>query len=228
MNRTDVALSTEQADAFATVWTVLARVLEEPPTAGVLSNVRSPELLQEWPLQDMEGHTSDDLTHGLESLAQSRRVAEDSVEIADDHMRLLRGPGSAIASPYESVHRSREGLVFERHTLEVRDWYSRFGLQAPRLDRDPDDQIHLELEFCAALLRRALDARARHDESKAEALFAAHTDFCREHLLKWAPAFFEALRKGAQTHFYRGMAELGRDALGLAADLMEPGAPSAR
>lgn len=226
--RVDMTLSLEQADALATVWTVLARVLEKPPTAEALDAVRSPELLDEWPLKVIGGYTSDDLTHGLESLAESRRVGEDAAVVADDHMRLLKGPGAAIASPYESVHRSREGLVFERHTLEVRDWYSRFGLQAPRLDRDPDDQIHLELEFCATLLRRALDARARHDEGKAQTLIAAHAEFCREHLLTWAPAFFEALRTGADTHFYRGMGELGRDAVRLAAHLVEPASSSAR
>jgi len=215
------------AEAFATVWTVLARVLKEAPTPQVLDNVRSSELLLDWPLLGTDQQPSRVLAEGLASLAESSRVEEDAGSVADDHMRLLRGPGSAAASPYESVHRSREGLVFERETLQVRDWYSRFGLQAPRLDHDPDDQIHLELEFCATLLGRGLEEYYRNDEGKAQTLFANHRDFCREHLLQWAPGFFETLLRAAETHFYRGMAGLGLDAVHQAEDLMNPAAPSA-
>lgn len=221
-------LSAEQAEAFATAWTVLARVLEEPPPNHILENIRSPELLRDWPLLHTEQQASSILTEGLASLAESSRLAEDAYLVADDHMRLLKGPRSAAVSPYESVHRSREGLVFERETLQVRDWYSRFGLQAPRLDHDPDDQIHLELEFCATLLQRGLEEHDRDNEGKAQTLFAAHRDFCREHLLQWAPSFFQALNKAADTHFYRGMAGLGMDALHQASDLLQPGAPSTR
>lgn len=218
--------SLDMTDALATAWTVLARVLKEPPTTQALDTVRSSDLLQSWPLLDSGHQPSPALTEGLSSLAESRQTGEDAKTVADDHMRLLRGPGSAKASPYESVHRSREGLVFERETLQVRDWYSRFGLRVPRLDHDPDDQIHLELEFCATLLKRGLDAYDGHDETRASQLFAAHADFCREHLFQWAPAFFEQLRRGAETHFYRGIAELGSDAVCQAATLMRNESPS--
>ncbi len=219
-------LTADQADALGSVWTVMARVLAEPPSAEALDTLRSPELLQEWPLQDTSRSEPDDVSNGLKSLAESRRVGEVATDVADDHMRLLRGPRSAIANPYESVHRSREGLIFERETLQVRDWYSRFGLQAPRLDRDPDDRIDLELEFCATLLRRGLEALDRGDEDAGQKLFAAHGDFCREHLFVWAPAFFDQLANGASTHFYQGMALLGRHALHHARELLEPEPPS--
>ncbi|MGV8845859.1 TorD/DmsD family molecular chaperone [Tessaracoccus sp.] len=223
--RADVHTSTldaDQADALAAVWTVLARVLAEPPSADALQQLRSPQMLQDWPLLDGPQSTPDVLADALESLAESRRADEDATVVADDHMRLLRGPGTALACPYESVHRSREHLVFERETLEVRHWYSRFGLQAPKLDREPDDQIHLELEFCATLLRRGLDALERNDEARSQMFFAAHHDFCREHLLAWAPAFFDQVRDGARTHFYAGVAGLGRHALKHAQLLVEP------
>lgn len=221
-------LGIEQAEAFATAWTVLASVLREPPTSEVLNTVRSPELLQDWPLLSNEHCPSKALTQGLASLVASREMKENSTIVADDHMRLFRGPRAAAVSPYESVHRSREGLVFERETLQVREWYSRFGLQAPRLDHDPDDQIHLELEFCATLLARGLDEIAHSDHAGSQRLFAAHRDFCREHLMQWAPAFFEALREKADTHFYRGMAGLAVDAMEQADELLRTKAPTAR
>ncbi len=212
-------LNADDAEALAAVWTVLARVLAAPPGPEALDNLRSAELLQEWPLLGGEQPVPDALANGLEELATSRRVGEDASVVADDLMRLLRGPGSAIAYPYESVHRSREGLVFDQETMQVRGWYARFGLEAPQLNRDPDDHIHLELEFCATLLRRGLDALDRDDDVKSQRFFAAHQGFCREHLLTWASAFFDQLLQGANTHFYRGMAALGRHAVGRAGDL---------
>lgn len=216
-----VTLNPDQADALGAVWTVLARVLAGPPTPEALDALRSAELLRDWPLLDPPGPAPTDLGAGLESLVASRNEGEDVAVVADDHMRLLRGPRSALACPYESVHRSREGLIFERETLQVRDWYSRFGLQAPRLDRDPDDRIDLELEFCSTLLRRGIDAFDRGDEHAGHTLFAAHDDFCREHLLVWAPAFFDQLLSGASTHFYRGVAQLGSHAVRHAGDLLQ-------
>lgn len=214
-----ISLPVDQAEALAAVWTVLARVLAEPPTEDALMSLRSPELLQDWPLQNT-GHATAGLTTGLASLAESQRRGEGAAAVADDHMRLFRGPRSAIACPYESVYRSREGLVFERETLQVRGWYSRFGLSAPRLDHDPDDQIDLELEFCATLLQRGLEAHDRGDDEESQRLFSAHSGFAQEHLLQWAPAFFDAMLKGSDTCFYRGIAELGRDALQQAAILI--------
>lgn len=212
-----VGLTAVDAEALATVWTVLARVLAEAPTTEVLDSLRSSELLQDWPLLDTQ-HEPDVMAAGLHSLAESRRVGETASDVADDLMRLLRGPGSALAYPFESVHRSREGLVFEQETLQVRSWYARFGLEAPQLNRYPDDHIHLELEFCATLLRRATAALEKHDMDRSQMYFAAHRDFCQEHLLAWAPTFFSQLLAGASTHFYRGMAVLGSHALGWAED----------
>ena len=205
-------LSADHAQAFIAAWTVLARVLADPPTDDVLTRVRSAELLEDWPLRDT-GRATAGLATGLELLTESRTRQEKADAVADDHMRLFRGPGTARANPFESVHRSREGLVFEKETLQVRGWYSRFGLHAPRLDHDPDDHIHLELEFCATLLQRGLDALERGNDRESQRLLSAHDGFAREHLLQWAPAFFDAMAKGATTSFYRGMAELGRDAL---------------
>ena len=79
--------------------------------------------------------------------------------------------------------------------MQVRAFYRRFGLQAPDLNRRPDDHISLELEFCATLLSRALDAAERGEDGSEYA--SAHDDFCREHLLAWAPEFFAAVEEHA-------------------------------
>lgn len=194
----------DYADTFGAVWTALASVVRtESPSTQAVAAFRSPALLEQWPLND----DSELLTRALRALRSSR---EDEAELNDDHFRLLRGPGKPIAAPWESVHLSEAQLLFEDETMAVRQWYRRYGLQAPRLNVEPDDHICLELDFAAELLRRALDAPSQEE---ARALVDAHDQFCREHLLLWAPAVFEALATGARTSFYLGIGLLGKHAL---------------
>lgn len=203
-------------DAYAATWTVLARLLTRHPDAETLARVRDPEMLAEWPLAG-----GPRTAEGLELLAESASQDEDVAALKDDHFKLLIGAGGAKAVPWESVYRSPDKLLFEEQTMQVRAFYRRFGLQAPDLNRRPDDHISLELEFCATLLNRALDAAEAGQDAQ---LYAdAHDEFCREHLLVWAPEFFASLEEHAQSSFYRGIGVLGQDALDqLAAELAAP------
>lgn len=197
----------DQWDAWAATWTVLGRLLASAPDQETLDRVRAAEMLAEWPLPDSERASA-----GLALLAQSAVDGEDAAQIKDDHFQLIVGPGKPKAVPWESVYRSNEGLVFEEQTMQVREFYRRFGLQAPRLNREPDDHISLELEFCATLLTRALEAAELDLAEKAAEFATAHAEFCAQHLLVWAPEFFANVESGAQTSFYRGIGILGQDA----------------
>ena len=208
--------SPQQWDAWAATWTVLGRVFAAAPDQESLDRVREPEMLTEWPLAGGER-----TTEGLDLLAESSRAGEDAKAVYDDFFGLVIGPGKMLATPWESVYRSTEGLVFEAQTLQVREFYRRFGLQAPRLNREPDDHISLELEFCATLLTRAMDAAESGNNDEADEFVAAHRDFCREHLLAWAPEFFRRVEQGATTAFYRGIGVLGQDACAQLASVLD-------
>lgn len=195
-------------DAWAAAWTVLGRLFQTAPNQETLDAIRSPEMLADWPLPDGERSAE-----GLALLAESAATGETAEQVHDDHFLLVVGPGKVKAVPWESVYLSSEGLVFEAQTLEVRQFYRRFGLQAPKLNREPDDHISLELEFCATLLNRAMTALEAGEDAQAVELADAHTDFCRQHLFAWAPEFFRRVEEGADTAFYRGIGILGQDAL---------------
>lgn len=130
-------------------------------------------------------------------------------DIAVDHARLFVGPGHLLAAPYESVHLSYEGLLFDEQTLRVRDWYRRYGLAAPRQSKEPDDHIGLELEFLAQLLAWALEAIDDEAADDAAHFASAALTFADEHVSQWAPDLFGLIRTHARTAFYRAVADLG-------------------
>lgn len=70
----------------------------------------------------------------------------------DDAMHLFGTLGRPLAEPHESVWLSREHLLFEEQTLQVRACYRRYGLGLVDQGREPDDHIGFELLFLAELL----------------------------------------------------------------------------
>jgi TorA maturation chaperone TorD len=72
---------------------------------------------------------------------------------------------------------------------------------------EPPDHIGVELEFMAYLTALAAAALAAGDETQVERLARAQHAFLAEHLGAWAPRFCDAMRRGAQTRFYRTLAD---------------------
>lgn len=196
---------------LAAGFAVLGRFHREAPDEGALRGVTG--LLDEWPLAGTEP-----AERGLALLRASAGAGEDVATIAADRARLYGEAALAVVAPYESVHRSKDHLVFERHTLQARAAYRRLNLQAPHLNREPDDHIGLEFDFMAQALLRALD-----DADPALGLSAA-TDFLHDRLLPWAPGMLAKLETAASTRFMAGLAALSLGALESAsADLLGEG-----
>ncbi|MFO8074778.1 MAG: TorD/DmsD family molecular chaperone [Actinomycetota bacterium] len=199
-----VDLSAEELDGLAAATTFLSRLLLAAPGDDVLDGTRDPALLADWPLPPSEV-----TSRGLELLAASAERGEDARVIKRDHARLFVGPDTLLAPPYESVHRSTDGLVFEKETMQVRAFYARFDLAAPRAGRDPDDHIGLELAFVAALATRALDALEAGDEAERARILDALREFLDDHLLVWGPDLMVMIGESADTAFYQGVSALG-------------------
>lgn len=193
-------------DRFAAAFTTLGALLRRPVEQSFLDSVRDTGLLGEWPLRGDE-----DSERGLTLL--SRATAEDVGEIRTDFSRLFIGPGRLLAPPYESVYRSREGLVFEAETLQVRARYKAWGLQAPHLNREPDDHVGLELEFLGTLCLRGLDAIETGDADLLGRVREEISGFLDDHVLRWVPACMDDVAAGARTACYRAVAALVQGAL---------------
>ena len=200
-------LQAGQLDAFAAAFTTLGRLQVQPSSAETMVQVVS--LLDEWPIP-----ASDELTAaGIAALRASHAAGEDEKDVRRDHDLLYGITANAKVPPFESVHRSVEGLVFNEETLEVRDQYRRLGLQAPKLNREPDDHIGLELDFLAQCCVSALTAVEQGAHLAAERYVHIAADFTRDHLLVWAPEMLARAEEEARTEWMRGLELLSRGAL---------------
>jgi TorA maturation chaperone TorD len=134
--------------------------------------------------------------------------------LSDDYNRLFIGPGKVLAPPWESVYKTKDRLIFQEHTLEVRKWYSRFGLESETIYREPDDHIGLELIFIAHLASLGLHATENQDNEPLKDLISAQRQFLQEHPMSWANLWCADVLEFGRTDFYRGVALLVDGVLG--------------
>ena len=118
--------------------------------------------------------------------------------------RLFVGPGPILAPPWESVYSSREHLLFDEATFQVRELYHRFGKQFINENNEPDDHLVIELDFLHFLNNKGLQ---EGDVTLVDCQLA----FLEEHLSRWVPRFCELILKHSDSLLYRGAALLLRD-----------------
>ncbi len=142
-------------------------------------------------------------------------------DLRADYTRLFIGPGKVLAPPWESAYFNEERLTFQAQTLQVRNWYRRFGLESVKLHSEPDDHAGLELAFLAHLAKLGLTALEQGDEARLAETLEAQRQFLAAHPLRWIPAWCNQVAAQANTDFYRGVARLTRGALAELASVLE-------
>lgn len=142
-------------------------------------------------------------------------------ELKVDYTRLFIGVGKVPVPPYESVYFSEERLVFQERTLEVRAWYKRFGLEAEKKHKEPDDHIGLEFLFLANLASMGMEALEKEDQPRFNELLDAQREFLMIHPGAWGLTFCDLVASNAQTDFYSGLAFLTRGALTALSDMLD-------
>lgn len=212
------AASAVTLDRFAGAFTALSGLLVAAPSLARLDRVRDEELLGDWPLLE-----DPDSRRGVDLLRKSALAQESEVEVRRDYNRLFFGPGPMIATPYESVHRSQDHLVFDLQTMQVRASYAQFGMAAPRLNREPDDHIGLEIGFLGLLCVQGMNAIDDNDDAALARIVAGIQSFLDSHLLVWGPHCLTLAANGSQTLFYQGIAAMSLGALQRARAVFLPG-----
>jgi putative dimethyl sulfoxide reductase chaperone len=126
-------------------------------------------------------------------------------QLKEEYNRLFVGPNALPAPLWESVYLSREHLLFDEVTLEVRKCYRQYGLSFIRESNEPDDHIVIELEFLSYLIQKTLDS---DDVATKKELLDDQYSFLTNHLLKWCPALCELLSNSTSFELYQGLALL--------------------
>ena len=125
-----------------------------------------------------------------------------------DYARLFLGPVNIAAKPYGSVWLDRETTLMQDSTMAVLELYAEGGFEIDEAFRELPDHIAAELEFLYLLIYRENEARRNDDSEALMAASALRRRFLDQHLGKWVGCFTAAMRDGAQTGFYRELADL--------------------
>ncbi len=196
------------------VFTLVGRAFYAVPDRAWLESLVRDDVFAESPFGGGQPATKAGLA-ALQSWTRAHRGGiPDAVfqSLQEEYARLFVGPGPVVAPPWESVHFSQERLLFQDQTFQARDWYARFGLEAPNLHREPDDHIGLELHFVAQLARLGLQACQSEDQELQE-LLEAQRRFLAEHLLRWGPGWCARVEATSKSDLFRGLALLTIGAL---------------
>lgn len=210
---------TENLAGMALAFGLVARALHAYDDRLWLQSLTEEDVFAETPFGAGHPSVEEGLGHLQRWTAECRDGVTDDVyeALRVDHTRLFVASGPDFVPPWESVYFNPDRLVFQKETLEVREWYRRFGVESRHLHHEPDDHIALEMAFLAMLAERAHTSAAEGGDSERQRLTDAMRDFLSQHLLRWAPACLERLAHHARTDFYRGIALLGRGFLAEAA-----------
>jgi putative dimethyl sulfoxide reductase chaperone len=133
---------------------------------------------------------------------------EDQQTLLVDYSRLFLGPVNPLAKPYGSFWLTGETTLMQEATMAVLDLYAQGGFEIDEDFRDLPDHVAVELEFLYVLTFRQNQARREGDEAAGAPLSVLRARFLSDHLGAWVGAFGDAMRQGAQTAFYRELAEL--------------------
>lgn len=155
-----------------------------------------------------------------ELAAQARRVGDafaalSSEDLLVDYARLFLGPVQALAQPYGSVWLGSDKALMQDSTMAVVALYAEGGFEIADEFRELPDHIAAELEFLYLLRFKIAQARMAGDAAAFAAADGLRRRFLDRHLGAWIAPFSMAVKAGAQTDFYRVLAELTERFVGI-------------
>ena len=135
-------------------------------------------------------------------------AAETLQELLLDYTRLFLGPIDILAKPYGSVWMEGEKVVMGDSTMAVLDLYREAGFDLDENFREVPDHIAAELEFLYLLNFQESEARRAGDTDGLVRVADLKRRFLQNHLGRWVAPFTEAVKNGADTTFYKTLADL--------------------
>jgi TorA maturation chaperone TorD len=147
-------------------------------------------------------------------------VTQDMQTLLIDYTRLFIGPSQPVAMPYASFWLTDDPSMRHEATLAVLELFAQGGFDVSDDFRDLPDHVAVELEFLYMLIFSVNQAQQGESGNGMELATAnaLHHRFV-EHLGVWVGSFADAVKTGAETAFYRELAEFTRRFVRLEANL---------
>lgn len=143
------------------------------------------------------------LAYDSQALHQSALLMRDTLmatrleDLQNEYQKTMLGPGKLGALPWESVYVEKARLIFQKSTLEVREFYRRFGYQTMAEYLVADDHLAIELSFMANV------AGEFAERPEAQDLLLGQREFLKTHLLNWVPDYVHDLNVVDKPGFYQ-------------------------
>jgi DMSO reductase family type II enzyme chaperone len=139
-------------------------------------------------------------------LASSLPVMNNIEALRVDYSKLFVGPYKLLAPPYGSVYLENSTRVMGDSTLDVKNRYSKEGLQVDL--KEAPDHIAIELEFMYYLISKEVEVALNTDTVNTTAYLEKQRDFLERHLGIWVSELTNNIAANAETIFYRNLARL--------------------
>ncbi|OEH86887.1 hypothetical protein BHU72_01085 [Desulfuribacillus stibiiarsenatis] len=144
-----------------------------------------------------------DIQSGIQRIIEGLSQDEDSyLQTNYEYSKLFVGPEKVVATPYESVYRSRDRLLMQKETIDVRNFYRKLGLEVIKKGSQPDDHLGLELDCMCYMLYQSLK------QPEEQFYNNLYRDFIKNHISQWVPKHCELVLEYSKTLVCTGMAQL--------------------
>lgn len=135
-------------------------------------------------------------------------VAQDLETLLIDYSRLfIIAPGQVRAMPYASFWLTDDQSMRHDATTAVIEFYEQGGFDVSDDLHELPDHVAVELEFLYQLMFAQNSAQLSGNADELAAANELHRRFLEEHLNAWFGSFAAAVKAGAETAFYRELAE---------------------
>ncbi len=203
---------TEYLFARQYCYDLLRRLFIEEPSIELITYLQQQKALGFFALIIKEASVIDAIKN-IDDWLAARSFIKDKADYEDlhwDFTRLFIGPETPPAPPWGSVYLSRDKLLFQKSTQEVKAIYNANGFRLNSSEREAADHIGFELDFlyhmscknCTLLNDNKLNTKQFTD------LLTIQRHFLQTHLLSFSATFCRNIYNHADTLFYRAISIL--------------------
>jgi len=176
-------------------------ILYEPQT-GCISDLIEMDLFKKLPVES-------DNPKFIKAASYLRKIDSehplDYDKIINDHLELFGGKGKALAPPYSSVYMSRDHIMNDTPSIQVRKIYNAYGWKSQMEGKVPDDHLGIELQFINLLLTKypELEDDVCRNEIRKDLI-----KFIDAYIKPWINEWNRCVQENAESDFYKGIAYL--------------------